>query len=271
MDLVVRLTKNNPRQGLLKFGLWFLFIFMLASADAQVLWQSKHYIKKAFFEIAYKNEYKQGLRKLTRWNKPIQYKIDYFKFPAVFEVAEKLIDDHFRDLSDISALSIVKSDKNPNFRIILTKRAHYKEAIDKYSNIKIKNIEIESNCLLYIKHLNNQLVKASVIIPVDHAMRYGLLPACIVEELTQAMGLPNDSDWVSPSVANDISVLDLLTGLDYLMLKILYDKRLEIGMSVEQSDTIVDEILLDFEQKNLIKGAALEAKKLRLSRQLDEL
>jgi hypothetical protein len=41
------------------------------------------------------------------------------------------------------------------------------------------------------------LVNATVIIPIDHAMRYGLLPACIVEELAQAMGsivlLPNST------------------------------------------------------------------------------
>ncbi len=114
-----------------------------------------------------------------------------------------------------------------------------------------------------------ELVQATVIIPVDHAMKYGLLPACIVEELTQAMGLPNDSDWVNPSVANDKSILDLLTGLDYLMLKILYDKRLTIGLSLEKSIPIIDEILLDFEQKNLIKNAVFKARKLRLSQRLE--
>jgi hypothetical protein len=52
--------------------------------------------------------------------------------------------------------------------------------------------------------------------------RYGLLPACIVEELAQAMGLPNDSGLVNPSVANDKSVLELLTGLDDFMLRIIF-------------------------------------------------
>jgi hypothetical protein len=68
---------------------------------------------------------------------------------------------------------------------------------------------------------------------------------------------------------NDKSVLDLLTGLDYLMLRILYDKRLRIGMSVKQSSPIVDKILLDFEQQGLIKNAILKARELRLSRRLE--
>lgn len=263
------ITKSN----LFKFGLGALLTVFLPTTHADlgqsISWQSKEYIKKAFFEIAYKNEYRKGPSNLKRWNKNIQYKVDYFKFPAVFEVAEDLIDDHFKDLSDITALSIFKADKNPNFRIVLTKRAHYKEAIAKYTKTKIKNIDTESNCLLSIKHRHYELVEATVIIPVDHAMRYGLLPACIVEELSQAMGLLNDSDWVNPSVANDKSVLDLLTGLDYLMLKILYDKRLEVGMNVEKSSAIVDEILLDFEQQDLIKNSIAAAEKLRLSQQLE--
>jgi len=227
--------------------------------------------KKLFFEIAYKNEYNQELKvdKLRRWEKPIHYRVDYFKFPAVLEIAENMIDNHFKDLSDITALSIAKSNENPNFRVILTKRTHYKEAIDKYTDSKIKNLDTESNCLLSFKYLYYQIVGATVIIPVDHTMKYGLLPACIVEELTQAMGLPNDSDWVNPSVANDKSVLDLLTGLDYLMLKILYDRRLAVGMGVKQSGAIIDEILLDFEQQNLIKNAISKARKLRLSQQLE--
>lgn len=242
---------------------------MMTSVEAQVSWQNKEYIKKSFFEIAYKNEYKKGRSKLKRWNKSIQYKVDYFKLTTPFKVAENMIDDHFKDLSDITTLPIVKRDKNSNFRIILTKRAHYKEAIEKYTNTKIKNIDTKSSCLLFIRHKRYVLSNAVIIIPADYAMRYGLLPACIVEELTQAMGLPNDSDWVNPSVFNDKSVLDLLTGLDYLMLKILYDKRLEIGMNVNQSSSIVDEILLDFEQQNLIKNSIFKARKLRLNAQLE--
>lgn len=262
----------NPRPNFVNISLGFLsvFILMATPVNAQVSWQNKQYIKKAFFEIAYKNEYRQGLTKLRRWNKAIKYKVNYFKFPPPFEVGKSLVDDHFKDLSDITTLPISQSsDKRPNFRIILTKRVHYKEAIETYTNAKVKNLDTESNCLLSIKHKRYALSDATVIIPVDHAMRYGLLPACVVEELTQAMGLPNDSDWVNPSVANDKSVLDLLTGLDYLMLRILYDKRLEIGMSVEQSEPIVDEILLDFEEQGLIKNSTLEARKLRLSAQLE--
>ena len=69
-----------------------------------------------------------------------------------------------------------------------------------------------------------------VIIPVDRARARGKLPACVVEELTQVLGLPNDSEKVFPSVFNDRSIDDFLTGLDVLLLKMLYDPRIKPGM-----------------------------------------
>jgi hypothetical protein len=56
------------------------------------------------------------------------------------------------------------------------------------------------------------------------------LPACVVEELTQVLGLPNDSDKVFPSVFNDHSTDVFLTGLDVLLLRMLYDPRIVHGM-----------------------------------------
>lgn len=259
------------RFKLIKSGFKFSLIFLLVTQvnAYKPLWQSKEYIKKSFFEIAYNNEYSKEKSKLRRWEKPIKYRVDYFNLPPKIEMVETLIDEHFKDLSSIINLPITKDDKNPNFRIVLTKKSHYKDAISRYMTSKVKNIENESNCLLSFRHKAYQLIGATVIIPVDHAMRYGLLPACVVEELTQAMGLPNDSDWVNPSVANDKSILDLLTGLDYLMLKILYDKRLVVGLDVGQSSAIVDTILFDFEQQNLIKNSVLKSRELRLSKQLE--
>lgn len=150
---------------------------------------------------------------------------------------------------------------------MLTQKSHYKLAISRYTNTKIKDLDTQSNCLLHFEHNKKvELTNALVIIPVDHAMRYGLLPACVVEELTQAMGLPNDSDWVSPSIVNDKSVLDLLTGLDYLLLKILYDNRLHAGMSVKTSEPIVDKILIDFERQDMIKSSVLKVQELNISK-----
>jgi len=50
-----------------------------------------------------------------------------------------------------------------------------------------------------------------------------------LEEMTQAMGLPNDSDIVAPSIFNQTSTLRALTETDIYLLRTLYDKRLPPG------------------------------------------
>ncbi len=107
----------------------------------------------------------------------------------------------------------------------------------------------------------NQIEQAVVIIPVDHVYSRGLLVACIVEETTQVMGLPNDSDWVNPSIANDASRIELLTGLDYLLLKILYDSNLKAGMPLSQSQPIIKKIISDLQKNHQIKNAQHEVNK----------
>jgi hypothetical protein len=101
-----------------------------------------------------------------------------------------------------------------------------------------------------------QITQAQVVIPLDHAMSRGLLPACVVEELTQSMGLPNDADDVTPSIANDASRLDLLTGLDYVFLKLLYHPQLHAGMKRADLQQKIPGILHEFAQTKLIQRAA---------------
>jgi Protein of unknown function (DUF2927) len=54
---------------------------------------------------------------------------------------------------------------------------------------------------------------------------------CVVEEVTQAIGLPNDSDSVHPSIFNDDDRYQDLTWQDELFLRVLYDPRVTPGMS----------------------------------------
>ncbi|MGH6932175.1 MAG: DUF2927 domain-containing protein [Dongiaceae bacterium] len=57
------------------------------------------------------------------------------------------------------------------------------------------------------------------------------LRQCVIEEITQAIGLPNDSFTVRPSVFNDDDQFPDLTWQDELFLRMLYDPRVKPGMS----------------------------------------
>ncbi len=54
--------------------------------------------------------------------------------------------------------------------------------------------------------------------------------ACVMEEMAQALGLTNDSRAARPSIFNDDEEFAALTHHDELLLRILYDPRLQSGM-----------------------------------------
>lgn len=227
-------------------------------------WQDVNFIQKAFIEVALKNEYQKTDMTVVKWVKPIHYAFYYEHLPQPNRLIEAMANTHMAQLAEISQhpISLNNSAQPINFNIVLTKEAFFRASIEKWGGKQMIYLANEANCIGHFKqNKRHEITQATVIIPVDHAATNGLLAACIVEETTQVLGLPNDSDWVNPSIANDASKLDLLTGLDYVMLKMLYDKRLEPGMPLEKSKPMIGNILQDYEQQGIIKNAYRLVKK----------
>jgi hypothetical protein len=55
--------------------------------------------------------------------------------------------------------------------------------------------------------------------------------SCVTEEVAQALGLPNDSFTVKPSIFNDDDEYQDLTWQDRLFLRVVYDPRVRPGMT----------------------------------------
>ncbi|QBZ82309.1 hypothetical protein GHNINEIG_00337 [Hydrogenovibrio crunogenus] len=243
-------------------SLWLCAQPLLAAPSAATSWQNIEYIERAFIEVALKNEYRQTDMKLVKWVAPIQYQFTYLGLPKN-PFIENLTVTHLKQLHTITRHPIthVRTGHAPNLQIIFTKDQHYQEAIQRYIQKESKALSRDSNCSASFQ-LNQQheIINANVVIPIDYVMSRGLLPACIVEETTQVMGLPNDSDWVFPSIANDKSKLDLLTGLDYILLKLLYSPDLKPGMDRQQIHPILQHLLYQWKTSNLIQGASKKVK-----------
>ncbi len=62
--------------------------------------------------------------------------------------------------------------------------------------------------------------------------------SCFHEEIAQGLGLTNDSPYARPSIFNDDDEFATLTSHDELLLRILYDPRLQPGMSPDVADPI---------------------------------
>jgi len=228
--------------------------------DSLKQWQNKQYIQSAFNEIALKNEYRSTDQRILKWKKPIRYQFVYHNLKTN-PLVERLFDAHLSHLQNITGHSIQPyntSDKDKaNLFIHLTPDINYQKVIQAVSKNQVKNIAQKSNCMATFKrNTKNAIVEAQVVLPVDHVFSRGLLITCIVEETTQILGLPNDSNWVNPSIANDASRIELLTGLDYLLLKILYDKSLKAGAPYPQNQQAIKQVIKRLELDGEIKHAS---------------
>lgn len=239
-----------------------ILLFSASHAFAQIKkpWLKKNYIVNSFINIALNNEYNVNQQGLRKWIKPIRY---YF----IHRVANKSLHEnlanlHLQHLSNITQHDIQQTQdyKKANLLIIFSKEnaleSELKNDFKIQSKIKRKHLVKNSVCLANF-HVNqdSSLGKAIVIIPVDRARAKAKLVSCIVEELTQIMGLPNDSDKVFPSIFNDKSKDELLTGLDYILLKILYHPSLKIGTKEKNVRVIVNRIIQEFNEKDILNNA----------------
>ena len=256
----MHLPLQRPLQSFF-VSLGLLFFSTTPQAQNLNAWQDSNYIERAFIEVALKNEYSKTDLRIVKWQHPIRYQIQYLHIKR-YPIAEALLKAHFEDLESYTHLPIDPANGHPpNFRVIFTKDRYFKQVIAHYAHSRVQDVDKKANCMgTFQTNRQHEIINATVVIPVDHALAHGLLPACIVEENTQVLGLPNDSDWVNPSVANDASKIDLLTGLDYIMLKILYDPTihptLKAGMPLKTSRPIIRQRIRELKKRGKIKRAS---------------
>ncbi len=68
---------------------------------------------------------------------------------------------------------------------------------------------------------------------------------CIIEEMTQSLGLLNDDPRASPSIFNDDGAYQALTTHDELLLRVLYDPRIRSGMRRGSVVPLAEQVIAD--------------------------
>lgn len=93
----------------------------------------------------------------------------------------------------------------------------------------------QNYCLVFAldRHGSGIYNQAIAVIRAEHPDLLRL--SCIHEEVAQGLGLANDSPLARPSVFNDDEEFGLLTTHDEYLLRMLYDPRIQPGMTAEEA------------------------------------
>lgn len=204
-------------------------------------------ISKYFIQIALGSEYGNISSKpkvISKWSGDIGISIQGRATNELASIASK----HLNSLSKITGLRFkqVKPD-NPmqSISIIFLKREEMfsikGEGIDPKV---IKKLALAGGCYFMAFHKPPQkIVKAIIAVNVERPI--GLTDSCILEEITQSLGLPNDSNNMRPSIFSDLDHETNLSQIDEILVKTLYDKRMPAGASVDEAFIKAREIILE--------------------------
>lgn len=197
--------------------------------------------------VAFHNEHSSGIaRYLRKWVIPIRVYLDSRAGDA--REQRRLTKRHLRHLAKLTGLDIrmVEEPADANVVAVFENESGLSRVFEEYfpAAPEMEALMNKSVCLgRYTVNGRSEIVGAVVIIPPDKAALRGKLLHCIIEELTQTLGLPNDSDEVAPSIFNDRSKYRDLTGHDMILIRLLYDRRLYAGMERQEALRVARKIL----------------------------
>ena len=197
--------------------------------------------------VAFHNEHSSGIaRYLRKWVSPMRIYIDSRAGDA--REQRRLTKRHLRHLAKLTGhdIRVVEEPAGANVIAVFENEGGLSRVFEEYfpDAPEMEALMNKSVCLgRYTVNGRSEIVGAVVIIPPDKAAARGKLLHCIIEELTQILGLPNDSDEVAPSIFNDRSRYRDLTGHDMILVMLLYDRRLYPGMERQEALRVARKIL----------------------------
>lgn len=225
---------------------------------------SKRNLVENFIRVALFDEYttqggqivaRQTESRLRRWEQPIRMKVE---FGASVPLAQRSKDrakiaDYIKRLSRLTGVSMRLTNTNANYNVLILNEDERQAVgpqlqtlapgIGAASVQAVTDMSPSTLCLVlaYSASASSKTyVKAVAVIRGEHPDLLRL--SCFHEELAQGLGLANDSPSARPSIFNDDEEFGLLTHHDELLLQILYDPRLQAGMTAQQARPIIQTI-----------------------------
>jgi hypothetical protein len=216
-----------------------------------------------FMRIALYDEYRRGeggfvreetVSRLRRWEGPVRIGVRFGDSVPPERQATDLarIASFAARLSAITGHPIGLDEANPNFLIHVVsederealgpKVRAFLPSLSPTDVAGITGMPRTTYCLVYALSAGTSgaYSRAFAVIRAEHPDLLRL--SCLHEELTQGLGLPNDSPRARPSIFNDDEEFALLTDHDELLLRMLYSPELRPGMAPDEARPIVESL-----------------------------
>jgi hypothetical protein len=203
-------------------------------------------IKDGFFKIAFNAELQLDTPagRVRKFDEPVRIFVINKGVPDRRPEIAAIVDDIRARVNHLD-VAITNDRQAANFTVTLIGERDLKQTIrSRYGSGKAKQIQqsLDPQCLSGIgKDKRYRIRRAEVILPVD-AGEFTFYD-CAYEELLQALGAINDDSSVPWTMFNDDVQMGFFDVYDQYLINILYDPRIRPGMTKEEVDGILPDVL----------------------------
>jgi hypothetical protein len=203
-------------------------------------------IKDGFFKIAFNAELQLGApaERVRKFDEPVRIFVVSNAAPDRRSEIAAVVDDIRARVNHLD-VAITNDRRAANFTVTLVAARDLRRTIrTRYGHDNAKRIQqsLAPQCLSGIgKDERYRIRRAEVILPVD-AGEFTFYD-CAYEEMLQALGAINDDRSVPWTMFNDDVQMGFFDVYDQYLLNILYDPRIRPGMTKEQANAILPDVL----------------------------
>jgi hypothetical protein len=198
---------------------------------------------------------RQTPSRLRRWEQPVRIQAHFGRSVDSAQRAEdrSVLSTYASRLARVTGHPITTVSSGGNFHVLYLSRDDQTTAGDLVRRLvpgvgpetitEIEALPRSTFCSVYAFSQSggrSVYVAAVAIIRDEHPSL--LRRSCVHEEVAQGLGLPNDSPVARPSIFNDDEEFALLTRHDELLLRMLYDPRLQPGLEPAEARPTVRRI-----------------------------
>ena len=185
----------------------------------------------------------EALRAVKKFTGPIHYHL-----VSTSAVDRRSIVRHFMEqlAASVENLDLAETSvfDDAQMVIFLVDRANYRQTIRATVWSGVDTGFLESNaCSAVLATRRTGIERAYIYLVADEGFEG--FAHCMVEEIAQSLGPANDSDTLPYSIFNDESELNVFGVFDWFLLNMLYDARIEPGMTVDDVLPLLPAVIAD--------------------------
>jgi hypothetical protein len=220
-------------------------------------------IKDGFFKTAFHAElqFDRPAERIRKFDEPVRVFIVNRGAPDRRAEIAMILADIRAHVAHLD-LAMTTDRKDANFVVLLVRGRDFAQTIrSRYGAREAKQIQqlLQPQCLSGIgKDRSFRIRRAEVILPAD-AEEFPFYD-CAYEELLQGLGLINDDSSVPWTMFNDDVQMGFFDVYDQYLVNILYDPRVRPGMTKDEVDKLLPEILLTVRPSVINANAPRSAK-----------